>query len=56
MLTNYDDILEVKDLCNLFHISKKSAYQLLQSAQLPYKRIGRIYKISKAAVIKYLNQ
>ena len=56
MLTNYEDVLEVRDLCAIFHISKKSAYRLLQSGQLPHKRIGRIYKISKAAVIAYLTQ
>ncbi len=54
MLNDYNDVLEVRDLCKIFHISKKSAYQLLQSGQLPHKRIGRIYKISKAAVITYL--
>ncbi len=56
MLKNYADILEVRDLCTIFHISKKSAYQLLQSGQIPHKRIGRIYKISKDAVIRYISQ
>lgn len=54
MLENYSDILSVKDLCQILHISKKTAYNLIREHKFPYRKIGRIYKIPKCGVINYL--
>ena len=56
MLENYPDVLEVKDICSILRIGRKTAYQLLNSGKIPYRRIGRINKIRKDAVIDYLQK
>lgn len=56
MLENYPDVLEVKDICSILRIGRKTAYQLLNSGKIPHRRIGRIYKICKDAVIDYLQK
>ena len=55
MLENFPDVLEVKDICSILRIGRKTAYQLLNSGN-PYRRIGRNYKIRKDAVIDYLQE
>ena len=54
MLEKYDDILTVKELCEVLHIGRKLAYSLLQNGEIESRKIGRIYRIPKASVIKYL--
>lgn len=54
MLENYSDILEVKDLCEILHISLKSAYALLHSGQIQYLKIGRHYRIPKCALKEFI--
>lgn len=54
VLDTYSDVLNVKDICKILRIGRKTAYSLLKSGKLPYRRIGRCYKISKEAVIEYL--
>ena len=59
MLENYQDILEIKDICAVLRIGRKTAYKLLQSGQIPYRKVGRNYKIRKEELwisIKYRNQ
>ena len=51
MLETYSDILDVKDLCEILRIGRKKAYQLLHSGVIPYRKIGRNYKIPKEMVI-----
>lgn len=54
MLNGYDDVLEIKDLCAILKIGRKTAYKLLQDGDIPHRRIGRVYKIPKDALIQYL--
>lgn len=54
MFENYPDVLEVKDICKLLHIGRTQVYKLFGNGEIPYKRIGRVYKIRKEAVIEYL--
>ena len=54
MLKNYNDVLEVQDLCEILGIGKNTAYKLLQNNIIPNRRIGRKYIIPKCGVIKYL--
>ncbi len=56
MLDTYADVLEIKDVCAILKIGRKTAYCLLQSGEIAYRRIGRIYKIPKVAVIQYLTR
>lgn len=54
IFANYPDVLEVKDICALLRIGRVQAYELLNSGVIPYRRIGRIYKVRKEALIEYL--
>ncbi len=54
MFKNYKDILSVEELCEILSIGKNTAYRLLQSGEIKAKRIGRVYKIPKESVRKYL--
>ena len=56
MLNGYDDVLEIKDLCAILKIGRKTVYKLLQDGDIPYRRIGRVYKIPKDALIQYLHK
>lgn len=56
MLENYHDVLEVKDLCSILRIGRKTAYQLLNDGSIAHRRIGRNYKIRKDTILEYLNK
>lgn len=55
MFNSYPDILSVKQLCEILCIGKNTAYRLLQSGEIRSIKIGKIYKIPKKEVYKYLN-
>lgn len=55
MFNDFSEIINIKDLCNMLHISKHTAYTLVKSGKLPAKRIGRIYRIRKLDVISFLS-
>ncbi len=54
MLDKYKDIMTVADLCEALGIGKNTAYKLLKSGEIKSVRIGRIYKIPKQCVEKYI--
>ena len=56
MLEEYSDVLDVIDLCIILRIGRKKVYEILLTGEIPYKRIGRNYKIRKDAVIEYLKK
>ncbi|MCI9440566.1 MAG: helix-turn-helix domain-containing protein [Ruminococcus sp.] len=56
MLESYQDVLDIKDMCKALRIGRKTAFRLLQDGQIPYRKIGRNYKIRKDAVITYLEE
>ncbi|MDO4322784.1 MAG: helix-turn-helix domain-containing protein [Lachnospiraceae bacterium] len=56
MLEGYTDVLDIKDLCAILRIGRKTAYRLLQNGEISYLKIGRKYKIPKESVIQYLRQ
>jgi len=55
MLEQYEDVLTIEDLKEILNIGKGSVYDLLNMGVIPALRIGRNWKIPKAAVIEYLN-
>lgn len=52
---SYGDVLTVDDVCMILHIGKNSAYRLLQSNEIPNRRIKSKYLIPKQGLINYLN-
>ena len=54
MLEEYKDVINVKDLCEILNIGKKTAYKLLKNNDIPNRRLGKKYIIPKFGVIEYL--
>ena len=56
MLDIYPDVLTIKDICEILRIGRKTAYDLLKSGKLAYRKIGRCYKIPKDGLLRYLEE
>ena len=54
MFKNIKDILSVGELCDVLNIGKTTAYRLLREGEIKAVRIGRIYKIPKANIEKFI--
>jgi len=55
MFRDYPDIVNVEQMSQMLHISTKTAYKLLHDDKIQYFMIGRIYKIPKLNILRYLN-
>ena len=53
-MIEYPDILDVSQMAQLLHVSKKTAYKILGENRIHCLRIGRQYRIPKASIIRYL--
>ncbi len=56
ILENYSDVLSVKDLMNILHIGRSTAYMYLQSGEIPNKKVRSKYIIPKAGLQSYLRK
>ncbi len=54
MLSKYPDILTTKDLIKILSLHKNTIYKLLRSKEIPNKKIGKKYVISKENLIEYI--
>lgn len=54
MLSEYGDLVTIDELCEILMIGRNTAYRLLNDKKLAGFRIGRCWKIPKAAVEKLL--
>ncbi|APC39651.1 helix-turn-helix domain-containing protein [Clostridium estertheticum] len=54
MFNDYNDLLNVEELCEILGIGKNTVYDLLNSGELKSFREGRKWKIPKMAVEKYI--
>ena len=54
MFNKYNDILTVDELCEVLNIGKNTAYKLLKNGDIKSIKIGRVYKIPKKNVKKYI--
>lgn len=55
MLENYNEILEIEDVCDILNIGKNWAYRLLAEQKIQAFKIGRNWKIPKTALIDYIS-
>ena len=53
---NLPKVLNVKDLAEILSVSQNTAYNLVRSGQVRNIRIGRAYRISRAAVDEFLQK
>lgn len=56
MFEEAKDLLTVPEACTLLRMGRGAIYQLLVSGQLKAFRNGRVWRISKEAVIQYVRQ
>lgn len=56
MLNNYEEILTVEDLIELLEIGRNTAYQLINTGQIKSIKLGRIHRIPRENVVKYILQ
>ena len=54
MFRNYPDVVNVSQLQKMLCIGKNTAYTLLKNNTIKSVRIGRVHRIPKANIIKYL--
>ena len=54
MLNEFDDLLTVDEVCEILRIGHNTIYRLLKEGNLKGFRCGRIWKIPKVAVEKYI--
>ena len=51
---NYGDMISLDELCEMLAIGKNTAYHLLKTDQIHAFKIGRIWKIPRESVSKYV--
>lgn len=56
MLSDYNDILSVNDVCEVLFIGKNRTYELLNAGLLKGFRIGRSWRIPKKNLETYIIQ
>ncbi len=56
MFEQVEDLLTVPEACELLRIGRGAIYTLLASGQLKAFRNGRVWWISKEAIIQYIRQ
>lgn len=55
MLEKYLDVLTIEEVAEALRLSRRSVMRLLANGEIEYRKIGRIYRISKSALLDYLN-
>lgn len=53
---NYPDVVSTKQMQEMLHIGRNTAYKLLERNVVSSIKIGRTHKILKASIIAYLNK
>ena len=54
MFEQYEDVLTVNECCEALRMGYNAVYELLNSGKLKAYKNGRVWLISKAAVIRYV--
>ena len=54
MFEDYNDMISVEELCYMLRIGRNKAYELLRSGRIGVFRNGRLWMISKVAVVEYI--
>ncbi|MCD7826011.1 MAG: helix-turn-helix domain-containing protein [Clostridiaceae bacterium] len=54
MLDHYSDVLTINDTAEALRLSRRSVKRLLDAGEIRYRKIGRVYRISKKSVVAFL--
>lgn len=55
MFEEYGDVLTPEEVGEILQIGNNLLYKMLRSGEIPSRRFGRVYRISKEELINYLN-
>lgn len=53
---NFPTVLTVSELSQILRIGINGAYELLRKGEIKSVRVGRQYRVSRYAVLDYLNE
>lgn len=56
MFSEYDDILSVEEAKELLKIGHNQIYKLLNSGKLKGYKCGRVWKIPKESIIRFIKE
>ena len=56
MLEEYPAILLPKECMEILGIGRSMFYKLVGSGELPAKRVGKLWRVSKADIISYMRE
>lgn len=51
-----DEAISVKEMCQLLHISERTAYTYLRKGVIPHRKIGNKYLIMREALLRWAGQ
>ena len=54
MFEDYPDVVDVQQMSQMLGISTKTAYKLLRANNIQHLKIGRIYKIPKISMLRFI--
>lgn len=54
-MSDYEDMLTVKDLCEYLNISPNTAYEFIKAAPVVVIKVGRAYRISRKSLADYFH-
>ena len=54
MFEQYQDVITVKEICQMLGIGRNAAYNLLKYGDIQYIRAGHAIRIPKQCVIDYI--
>lgn len=54
MLRNYPDVMNVKQMCDVLHISTKTGYRMIRRQEIHALKIGRSYRVPKLSILRHL--
>lgn len=55
MFERFNDVVTVEELAKMLNIGRNTAYELVRSEEVASLKIGRQIRISKQAVLDYIN-
>ena len=56
MFEDYSDILTVEEACEALRVGYNTLYQLLKSGKLRGYRNGKVWRIPKSSLAKYISE
>lgn len=54
-ISDYPDVITIDDLCEILHIGKIKAYELLKTQTIKNRRLGKKFIIPLKSVQKFIN-